>query len=234
VRLPASSYCHNMAVRPSHKQLPRAVREQQILDAAVRVFSRRGYHAASMEEIADLAGISKPMVYAYLGNKEEVFIACLRREGARIMSAVAEAVLGPASPGPPSSRARFDSDLPVEEHFHCGLRAFFRFVAEHRDTWAVLHSQGRRQEPFGSVIVELRTKWIEAIAAGLRKGTAAGPDVLPAAHAIAGAAESVADWLVEQGEGEPEELADRLAGLLWSGFAPEAPIHPRGGRARSA
>jgi AcrR family transcriptional regulator len=206
VRLPASSYCHNMAARPSHKQLPRAVREQQILDAAVRVFSRRGYHAASMEEIADLAGISKPMVYAYLGNKEEVFIACLRREGARIMSAVAEAVPGPAS--------------PVEEHFHCGLRAFFRFVAEHRDTWAVLHSQGRRQEPFGSVIVELRTKWIEAIAAGLRKGTAAGPDVLPAAHAIAGAAESVADWLVEQDEGEPEELADRLAGLLWRGFAP--------------
>jgi AcrR family transcriptional regulator len=208
-----------MAARPSHKQLPRAVREQQMLDAAVRVFSRRGYHATSMEEIADLAGISKPMVYAYLGNKEELFIACLRREGARIMSAVAAAV----APGParaPSSSAPFDSDRPVEEQFHCGLRAFFRFVAEHRDTWAVLHSQGRRQEPFGSVIVELRMKWIEAIAAALRKGTSAGPDVLPAAHAIAGAAESVADWLVEQDEGEPEELADRLAILLWRGFAP--------------
>jgi AcrR family transcriptional regulator len=207
VRLPASSYCHNMAARPSHKQLPRAVREQQILDAAVRVFSRRGYHSASMEEIADLAGLSKPMVYTYLGNKEEVFIACLRREGARVMSAVAEV-------------APFDSDRPVEEQFHCGLRAFFRFVAEHRDTWAVLHGQGRRQEPFGSVIVELRMKFVEAIAAALRKGTSAGPDVLPAAYAIAGAAESVADWLVEQDEGEPEELADRLAGLLWRGFAP--------------
>jgi AcrR family transcriptional regulator len=196
-----------MAARPSHKQLPRAVREQQILDAAVQVFSRRGYHSASMEEIADLAGLSKPMVYAYLGNKEEVFIACLRREGARVMSAVAEV-------------APFDSDRPVEEQFHCGLRAFFRFVAEHRDTWAVLHGQGRRQEPFGSVIVELRMKFIEAIAAALRKGTSAEPDVLPAAYAIAGAAESVADWLVEQDEGEPEELADRLAGLLWQGFAP--------------
>ena len=207
MRLPVSSYCHNMAARPSHKQLPRAVREQQILDAAVRVFSRRGYHAASMEEIADLAGISKPMVYAYLGNKEELFVACLRREGARVMAAVAEV-------------APFDSVRPVEEQFHCGLRAFFRFVAEHRDTWAVLHNQGRRQEPFGSVIAEIRLRWIEAIAVGLRKGTSAEPDVLPAAYAIAGAAESVADWLVEQRDGEPEELADRLAALLWQGFAP--------------
>jgi len=200
-----------MAAQPSrrsaHKQLPRAVREQQILDAAVQVFSRRGYHAASMGEIAELAAISKPMVYAYLGNKEELFVACLRREGARVMAAVAEV-------------APFDFDGPVEKQFHRGLRAFFRFVAEHRDTWAVLHNQGRRQEPFGSVIAEIRLRWIEAIAAGLRKGTSAEPDVLPAAYAIAGAAESVADWLVEQEEGDPERLADRLAALLWGGFAP--------------
>jgi hypothetical protein len=79
-------------------------------------------------------------------------------------------------------------------HKHGGAaltQAFFRFVAEHRDTWVVPHGQGRRQEPNGSVIEELRLKWIESIAAALRKGTSAGPDVVPAAHAIAGAAEPV-------------------------------------------
>ncbi len=65
---------------PAFKRLPRAVRERQMLDSAVRVFSRRGYHAASMDEIAEDAGISKPMVYAYLGTKEEVFLAALHRE----------------------------------------------------------------------------------------------------------------------------------------------------------
>jgi AcrR family transcriptional regulator len=55
---------------PTFKRLPRAVREQQMLDAAVKVFSRRGFHAASMDEIAEDADISKPMVYAYLGTKE--------------------------------------------------------------------------------------------------------------------------------------------------------------------
>lgn len=59
-----------------------------MLDAAVKVFSRRGFHAASMDEIADDAGISKPMVYAYLGTKEELFIACLHRESTRMMEAI--------------------------------------------------------------------------------------------------------------------------------------------------
>jgi len=66
------------------KRLPREIREQQVLDAAVRVFSQHGFHTASMDEIAEVAGVSKPMVYAYLGTKEELFIACLRREAARL------------------------------------------------------------------------------------------------------------------------------------------------------
>ncbi|GAB3948945.1 hypothetical protein GCM10027614_46930 [Micromonospora vulcania] len=80
-----------MSTAPTFKRLPRAVREQQMLDAAVKVFSRRGFHAASMDEIAEDAGISKPMVYAYLGTKEELFVACLHREGTRMMQAIAGA-----------------------------------------------------------------------------------------------------------------------------------------------
>ena len=62
------------------KRMPRAVREQQMLDAAVRTFGRRGYMAASMDEVAELAGVSKPLVYLYLNSKEDLFTACIRRE----------------------------------------------------------------------------------------------------------------------------------------------------------
>ena len=65
-----------------NKRMPRAVREQQMLDAAVRTFGQRGYRAASMDEIADLAGVSKPLVYLYLNSKEDLFTACIRREAA--------------------------------------------------------------------------------------------------------------------------------------------------------
>src|SRR5213078_1749466 len=77
---------------PAFRRLPRAVREQQMLDAAVAVFSRRGFHAASMDEIAEAAGVSKPMLYFYLGSKEELFGACIRREADRLTTAVAGAV----------------------------------------------------------------------------------------------------------------------------------------------
>src|ERR1700712_296552 len=65
-----------------------AVREQQMMDAAVRTFGQRGYRAASMDEIAELAGVSKPLVYLYLNSKEELFTACIRREARTLVDAV--------------------------------------------------------------------------------------------------------------------------------------------------
>ncbi len=54
---------------PPRRRLPRQVRERQILDAAVTVFSRQGFHLTSMDDIAEVAGVSKPTIYAYLGSK---------------------------------------------------------------------------------------------------------------------------------------------------------------------
>ena len=61
------------------KRLPRAVREQQMLDAALQMFSANGYHETSMDAIAAAAEISKPMLYLYYRSKEELFGACLSR-----------------------------------------------------------------------------------------------------------------------------------------------------------
>ncbi|PRC52599.1 TetR family transcriptional regulator, partial [Mycobacterium sp. ITM-2017-0098] len=70
------------------KRLPRAVREQQMLDAAVEIFSVNGYHETSMDAIAAEANISKPMLYLYYGSKEELFGACLNRELTRFVDEV--------------------------------------------------------------------------------------------------------------------------------------------------
>ena len=74
------------------KRLPRAVREKQILDAAVEVFSQHGYHMASMDVISEVAGVSKPMIYSYLGAKEELFGHCIRRESNRLFEAVRDGI----------------------------------------------------------------------------------------------------------------------------------------------
>ncbi|HEY0636801.1 MAG TPA: TetR/AcrR family transcriptional regulator [Pseudonocardiaceae bacterium] len=197
------------AVPSRSRRLPRAVREQQMLDAAVAVFSRRGYHSASMDEIAEVAGISKPMVYAYLGAKEDLFAACLRREADSLVAAVVGAATGGGA------------DLPPEEVLWRGLRAFFGFVHEHRDSWAVLHGQARGE--FGAEFEAIRARVIDVVAMMLTQartertvGTEA--DLAAFAHALVGAAESLAGWMVDHPGESPDAMASRLMNFVWVGF----------------
>jgi AcrR family transcriptional regulator len=61
--------------------MPREQREQLMLDAAGQVFARGGYHSASMDDIAELADVSKPLLYAYFDSKEGLYIAYINRTG---------------------------------------------------------------------------------------------------------------------------------------------------------
>lgn len=193
---------------PTFKRLPRAVREQQMLDAAVKVFSRRGFHAASMDEIADDAGISKPMVYAYLGTKEELFIACLHRESTRMM----EAIAGAAAP-----------DLPADERLWRGLRAFFGFVGAHRDGWAVLYRQARGSQPFAAELATMRGRLVDVVAGMLDHALRASgreigaTDLEVVAYALVGASESLADWLADHPEADAGKTATRMMNVAWLG-----------------
>jgi AcrR family transcriptional regulator len=76
------------------KGVPRADREQQILDAAVEGFAERGYAHASMAAIAQRAGISKPLIYEYFGSKEGLYLACLSRAGDHLVARVVQAQTG--------------------------------------------------------------------------------------------------------------------------------------------
>jgi AcrR family transcriptional regulator len=139
-----------------------------MLAVAQRAFAQRGYHAASVDAIAEAAGITKPMVYAYLGTKEELFIACLHREATRMVEAVVAAVR--------------PSYSPAEQLWH-GLNAFFGFVAAHRDGWTVLYRQSRGQEPFASELAAMRRRFVDIVAALLTRAVAlAGGRAGPAEH----------------------------------------------------
>lgn len=63
------------------KGVPRLDREGQILDVAAREFGSHGYAATNLADVAQLAGISKPLIYNYFGSKEGLFTACLDRAG---------------------------------------------------------------------------------------------------------------------------------------------------------
>ncbi|MFF3460891.1 TetR/AcrR family transcriptional regulator [Streptomyces sp. NPDC001984] len=194
------------------KRMPRAVREQQMLDAAVRTFGRRGYMAASMDEIAELAGVSKPLVYLYLNSKEDLFTACIRREA----KALTDAVRAGVGPGLPADRQLWD-----------GLQAFFEHTAEHPDGWSVLHLQARTHgEPFAAEVAAMREEIVafvtELILVAAREAHH-DPD-LPArevaglAEALVGAAESLAAWANATPGVTARQAAATLMNFAWAGL----------------
>src|SRR5436305_6228001 len=114
------------AASTSRIRLPRAERERQVLDVAHARFAAHGYGAVTMDDVAADAGVTKPLLYAYFGNKERLYLACMERAGDALFATVGAAVSEAASPADALRR---------------GLHAFFAFVAEDRDAWRVLFDE---------------------------------------------------------------------------------------------
>jgi AcrR family transcriptional regulator len=79
-----------MSSRPT--RLPRDQRRVQLLDAASEVFSSKGYHAAAMDDIADAAGVSKPVLYQHFPSKLDLYLALLDQSCDRLVDVVGEAL----------------------------------------------------------------------------------------------------------------------------------------------
>ena len=98
-----------------------------MLEVAGRVFAQRGFHAASMEEIADGAGVSKPMIYNYFGSKEGLYFAYIELAGRRMLARMRDAIR--------AAGAR------PEDRLWASALAFFGHVDDNRNEWSVLFGE---------------------------------------------------------------------------------------------
>ena len=78
--------------RPRSTRLPRHERRRQLLDAALEVFVSQGYHAAAMDEIAERAGVSKPVLYQHFPSKLELYLALLDQSVDELLETVRDAL----------------------------------------------------------------------------------------------------------------------------------------------
>ena len=187
------------------KRLPRAVREQQMLDAAVQMFSVNGYHETSMDVIAAQAQISKPMLYLYYGSKEELFAACLSRELSRFVESV---------------RADIDLKRSPRELLRHTIISVLHYIDANRASWIVLYSQATSSQVFAHTIREGREKIIDLVARLLENGTRnteLDNDFHMMAVALVGAGEAVATR-VSIGDTDVDEAAELLINLFWRGL----------------
>jgi AcrR family transcriptional regulator len=187
------------------KRLPRAVREQQMLDAAVQIFSVNGYHETSMDAIAAEAQISKPMLYLYYGSKEELFGACLDRELQRFIDEV---------------RQTIDFTQSPKDLLRNAVLAFLNYIDTNRASWMVLYTQATSSQAFAHTVREGRERIIELVGRLLRSGTRhpePDTDFDMMAVALVGAGEAVATR-VSTGEAEVHEAAELMIDLFWRGL----------------
>ena len=113
-------------------RLPRLARRRQLLDAAMQVFVARGYHAAAMDEIAERAGVSKPVLYQHFPGKQDLYLALLDESVGRLVEAVTGAI-----------RSTTDNRQRVNATF----AAYFEYVAEHSGTFKLVFESDFTNEP---------------------------------------------------------------------------------------
>jgi AcrR family transcriptional regulator len=184
--------------------MPRERREQLILDVAGQVFARAGYESAPMDEIADRAGVSKPMLYTYFGSKEGLYLAYIERAGGELLERLVGARAPDRSPG---------SMLSAR------ITEFLTFVEEHGDGWKVLFRELASTRPFAERVAEMRERIAGAIRVMLqdRASAAVGhdppaPDAI--AHALVGAGESLANWWLDHPEVPRDQVAAWYFGVV--------------------
>jgi AcrR family transcriptional regulator len=189
------------------RKVPRAVREPQMLEMAGRVFAARGFHEASMDEIAEAAGVSKPMLYSYFGSKDRLYFAYVDAAYQQLITAIDEAVAA-AGPDP-------------ERQLRLGTLAYYTYVGDHRHAFRVLFREmgdpGGELAPQRHRLMRRVGAAIEAIVVASEARPWRAVDTEMLAEGWIGAARALADWWLDRADVSAETMTERLLEFLLKG-----------------
>jgi len=177
-------------------------RRNQLVQVGRAVFAEKGYEGTSVEEIAERAKISKPIVYEHFGGKEGLYAVIVDREMEFVIAQISEAI----TTGTPRDR------------IEGAALAFMRYVEERPDGFAVL----KRDSPSNSGLANLLAEVAERVGNVLRSEfKKAGYDARAAplyAQALIGMVTFVGQWWEENSKMSAEEAASHISALAWMGL----------------
>lgn len=189
----------------SHRRLTAAARRAQLIDVGRTVFARQGYDATSVEEIAEHAKVSKPIIYEHFGGKEGLYAVVVDREMEYVVRRIAEAL----QTGSPRER--------VER----AALAFLTYVKDHPDGFAVLAHGAPVASATGGMSSLLNdvAERVGDVFAATFKEAGYDPKAAPIyAHALIGMVTSVGQWWIDVRKPGIEEVANHIAALAWMGL----------------
>src|SRR6478609_1644453 len=185
---------------PRGQRMPRSERRAQLLDAAQAVFVQSGYHAAAMDEIADRAGVSKPVLYQHFPGKLDLYCALLDQTSEELVELVRRALASTS-----------DNKLRVA----ASIQAYFDFVDSHGAGYRLTNESAVRDR-----VDKVSQDCAEAIAVVISEDTGL-PE--PEAHllgmALSGMAQvSARFWLAQRSAIPRDEAARLVTALSWRGL----------------
>jgi AcrR family transcriptional regulator len=186
--------------------MPRDARRAQLLESALDVFVAQGYHAAAMDDIAERAGVSKPVLYQHFPGKLELYLALLDNACDQVVEGV---------------RAALASTDNNKERVAATTEAFYAYVANAGGAFRLVFESDLTSEPAVRERVDrVTTLCAEAIAEVIADDTGFAPEASQLlAVALVGMSQvSARYWLSADGDLPQKGATDLIASLAWRGI----------------
>ena len=200
------------AARPRGTRLPRRARRNQLLGAAQEVFVAQGYHAAAMDDIAERAGVSKPVLYQHFPGKLDLYLALLDQHCESLIQSV---------------RSALASTTDNKQRVRATMDAYFAYVEDDGGAFRLVFESDLTNEPAVRERVDkVSNECAEAICDVIAEDTGLSrAESMLLASGLGGLAQVVArSWLHSDHSVPRDQAVQLLASLAWRGIA-GFPLH---------
>jgi AcrR family transcriptional regulator len=201
-----------MSVTP-RKRLTGEERRAAILESALAVFAERGYHAASIDDIARAGGISKALIYEHFSSKQKLYTELIEYHADELFERIAATVAAAGSEG--------------AARLAIGVGAFYEFVEEHRVAWRMLFRDPTDPE-VAAVLDGILTQVTALVAALIAQDPGShtpGEDRIAREQAmqmlaqmLVGSVQSLANWWADHQEIPRERIVEMTMDYAWLGL----------------
>jgi AcrR family transcriptional regulator len=192
--------------KPRGGRMPRNARRAQLLESALEVFVAQGYHAAAMDDIADRAGVSKPVLYQHFPGKLELYLALLDQSCDTIIEA---------------TRVALESTADNKQRVAATMQVFYDYVANAHGAFRLVFESDLTNEPAVRERVDRVTSECATFIAHVIHDDTGLPDEqsrLLAVSLVGMAQVSARFWLTDQRGIGQQDAALLVSGLAWRGI----------------
>jgi AcrR family transcriptional regulator len=193
-------------IRPRGARLPRSARRTQLLGAAREVFVAHGYHAAAMDEIAERAGVSKPVLYQHFPSKRDLYLALLEHHTDELFEA---------------TRRALASTSDNKQRVAATMEAFYAFIDSESESFRLVFESDFTSDPEVRELLEtMQRRCAEAVAEVIEEDTGlSATEAQLLAVGLTGISHVTARWWIQAGRPVPREAAAALVSQLsWRGI----------------